>query len=324
MEKVKNKIGIDKISLTGFKIKNIDMVNYDLEKKTKTTRQKILKDNYERYQLIKYRIKGENYYKLILYPSRILWGNNIKNANVSEFLKALEWVKEELKEKGLILEGIEQAKIKEIEININLKISFQEYETAFKMLLPTAKIYGKNKKDGLSVETLETKGKTNGFKIYDKAKQQKLYYGLVRFEYYLKDIHYQMICQKNGYSGDLQTLIKKPFLLSVIFKQKTKDLYKKTLKYINREIKKPLKNRYTEIKKYNKTATKKDIKPIYKQLEMVEPYGIFDKNILVSIIKESNEKNKNREIKKVLELYRDFNELEKLKQLYIFIIVYGI
>lgn len=324
MKRIKNKIGIDKISLTGFKIKNINAVNYDLEKKTKTTKQKILKDNFERYQLIKYRIKEENYYKLIIYPSRILWGNNIKNVNIYEFLKALEWTKQDLKSKGLTLEGMDKAKIKEIEININLKISFREYEKIFKMLLPTAKIYGKNKKDGVNIETLETKGKTTSFKIYDKSKQQKLYYGLVRFEYYLKDISYQVACKKLGYEGDLQTLIKKPFLLVVVFKQKIKELYKKTLKYINKEIKKPLKIRYTEIKKYNSTASKKDIKPIYKQLEKVEPYGIFDKNILVSIIKEGKEKNKTREINKILKTYHSLNELEKLKQIYILIIIDGI
>lgn len=323
IEKEKNKIGIDKIAITGFKIKNIDTINYDLEKKAKETQQKILKDSLERYQLIKYRINKKNYPKLILYPSRILWGNNIKNTKVNEFLKALKWAKSELEKRGLILEEFEKAKIKEIEININLEISFQEYEKIFRILLPTAKIYGKNKKDSVSVETIETKGKTTSFKIYDKGKQQSLSKGLVRFEYYLKELEYQIICEKSGYSGDLQTLIKKPFLLTEIFKQKIKELHKKALKYINKEIEKPLKLKYNEIKKYNSTAIKKDIKPIYKQLEKVEPYGIFDKNILIKIIKESKEKNKKREINKILEIYKDLNELEKLKQIYKFIIIYG-
>lgn len=324
MERLKNKIGIDKISLTGFTVKYLNVINYDLDKKTKTTRQKILKDKYERYQLIKYRIKEQNYYKLILYPSRILYGENIKNVNVKELLKALDWTKKELNSKGVFLEKVEQAKIKEIEININLKIAFKEYEKAFKLLNPNSKIYGSNKTDGVNIETIEAKGKTASFKIYDKGKQLRLYYNLVRFEYYLKDTSYKLVCQKIGYEETFQTLIKKPFLLVEIFKQKIKKMYKKALKYVNEEVKKPLKIKYTEIKKYNSKASKREIRPIYKQLETVKPFGIFDKNILINIIKESREKNKNREIKKVIELYKDFNELEKLKRLYILVIVDGI
>ena len=307
----KNKIGIDKISLTGFKVKYLNIINYDLDKKTKTTRQKVIKDNFERYQLIKYRIKEQNYYKLIIFPSRIIWGNNIKNVNIKELLKALEWTTQELK-------------IKEIEININLKVSFKEYENTFKLLIPKAKIYGINKKNSVGIETIETKGKISSFKIYDKGKQNKLFCNLVRFEFYLKDAPYGAICKNMGYDGTLQTLIKKPFLIVEIFKHKIKEMYRKTSKIINKEIKKPLKDEYMKIKKYNSNADKKEIKQIYKQLENIKPFGIFDKNILINIIKESQEKNKKREIKKVMEKYKDFDGLEKLKHIYILIVVNGI
>lgn len=325
MEKLKNKIGIDKISLTGFTVKNLNLVNYDLEKKTKTTRQRVIKDKYERYQLIKYRTEEQSYYKLIFYPSRILWGTNIKNVNIKEFLKALKWAKEELKIKGIYLKEMEKATIKDIEININLKIDFESYINIFRVLIPKGAIYGKNRNDHINIETIETKTTTTGFKIYNKGKQQRTGFKLVRFEYWLENSNYYQLLKKLGYDNTLQTLIKKPFLLVDIFKLKIKDMFKKALKYIKEKIYKPLKNEYLSLKKYNSMATKKEIKPIYKQLENIKPFGIFDKKLLVEIIKNSQyEKNKSREMKKILEIYRELNEMEKLKNIYSMIIIDGI
>lgn len=322
---LKNKIGIDKISLTGFTIKNLNVVNYDLEKKTKTTRQRVLKDRFERYQLIKYRTEEQSYYKLIFYPSRILWGNNIKNVNIKELLKALEWTRQELETKGIYLEELEKATIKDIEININLKIDFENYINIFRLLIPKGAIYGKNRNDNINIETIETKTTTTGFKIYNKGKQQNTSFKLVRFEYWLENSNYYQIVNKLGYDNTLQTLIKKPFLLVDIFKLKIKDMFRKALKYIKEKIYKPLKKEYTNIKKYNSVVSKKSIKPIYKQLENIKPFGIFDKNILIGIIKASQyERNKNREIKKIMEIYKDFNEMEKLKNIYKLIIINGI
>ena len=147
----------------------------------------------------------------------------------------------------------------------------------------------------------------------------------MRFEYWLENSNYYQIVNKLGYDNTLQTLIKKPFLLVDIFKLKIKDMFRKALKYIKEKIYKPLKKEYTNIKKYNSVVSKKSIKPIYKQLENIKPFGIFDKNILIGIIKASQyERNKNREIKKIMEIYKDFNEMEKLKNIYKLIIINGI
>lgn len=323
------RIGIDKISLYNFSLKT--------EKKFKTLTDS--KDNYlkektiiseELFSIItSYTIYQNNneieesyYNKITFNPNKILTGDNICNSSVEELYVALKKLKEILSSMGVEID-FSEAKVADIEINLNIPVDFEDYSQVFMLFfkqLSNAKAISaitqsyKNKYFKIDESFFARLSRKSTFKVYSKDREKKLSTKITRLEYYFEDNSYKYLAEKFGANNTIRALTNE--LIEDIFRYKaTKDFIKKSFTYIETELKPLLEREYLAFKQANKLArisNKKEERNVYKYLEQ---FWIFDNSFLIELVEKHNSKNKGREIKRIFEKFSQHDNLKKLNYL---------
>lgn len=323
------RIGIDKISLYNFSLKT--------DKKFKTLTD--TKDNYVKEKMIiseelfsvitsytiyqnDSRIEESYYNKLTFNPNKILTGDNICNSTKEDLDIALSKLTEILTSMGIEID-FSQAKIADIEINLNVPVGFEDYSQVFMLFF---KQFSSAKAISAITQSNQTKyfkvdesffarlSRKSTFKVYSKDREKKLKDKITRLEYYFEDNSYKYLAEKFGADNTLAALNDK--LIQDIFKYKAKkDFIKKSFVYLEKELKPLLEREYLAFKEANRlarTSGKKEERNVYKYLEQ---FWIFDNSFLVELIEKYNSKNKSREVKKIFLKYSQYDNLKKLNYL---------
>ena len=210
-----NETGIDKLIL-----KSLDPTIIDINKLILRKNVKITKNGYFRTYLIdnipteigdieirdsifflrmgmkKIGKKMIEFEKLELNPSIIIHGNNINNINKStDLLLAIDILKNRLSFYGIDID-IQSCMIKEIELNKNIILnhSFNEYKQCFDLITETLPLRFKNKSSYFNNEIKEYTGfkaenEQLSLKFYNKSLEQNLFlpYNILRVEYKFKN-----------------------------------------------------------------------------------------------------------------------------------------
>lgn len=331
------KIGIDKISLYNFDVNMSESDEFYLyEDYEKGIKKEIIKNEWcsivHAYYLTKdnktKEIQEKNYKNITLNPNKILYGHNVGNSTPQELKKALEKLKEKLKEKNVYID-FSNAKIKDIEININIPKDFKEYTQVFKHLIRQTKKpqeIGAFIKTEIYKERIQTESlfgiikKNTILRIYNKSLESGLDYPLSRIEFLIKKGALNYYLEKNKKENNLNVLFENPDIINNIFIEKITDIFKKARKDIQERIKGYLTREYLAFKSSGKLArehNRTEKRGVYNYL--VDNFIVFDYNILIEIVKEFNKKNASREIKIIKEKYSYLNNIEKLNYLIEFI-----
>ena len=260
--------------------------------------------------------------KLTFNPNKILRGNNIQNSSIEDLKMALEELKNILERDGIIVD-FTNAKIADIELNINIPIDFNENFEVFllfaKQHINFAKgIYSITNANRISDFKYDESlfiplSKNTTFKIYSKDRESNLPYKLTRLEYCLETSSYKYQCEKYGVDNSLSYLLSSETFIETLFRERLKkDFILKMFDYLEREVKPTLENKYKIFKQNNALARqtgRKEARDVYRYLEQ---YWIFDYTFLIELVEKYNSKNKGREIKRIREKYSKHNNLQKL------------
>ncbi|WP_294727683.1 phage/plasmid replication protein [uncultured Fusobacterium sp.] len=325
------RIGIDKISLYNFSIKTnkefqklIDNRGNCVKEKTIITDELFsIINSYTLFQ------EGEElqeniFNKIVFNPNKLLTGDNICNTTPDQLPKVIEKLTKLLKEKGVEID-FSEAKIADIEINLNVPVDFNDYSEVFTLF------YKQLKKSKLISEISDSEkisefridesyfsrlSRSVTFKIYSKDREKGLNFKVTRLEYYLESLAYKYAMSKYNLDSSLKDLIANPKVIEDIFRERVKkDFIIKSLKYIDNNVKPVLEREYIAFKKANalaKMTGRKEERNVYKYLEK---FWIFDYSFLIELIEKHNIKNKGREIKRVLKKYIQHDNLKKLNYL---------
>lgn len=274
-------------------------------------------------------IKTKIYSRLTFNPNKELYKHNIYNSKKSEIDYALDKLLNDLKKRGIEID-LSTAKIREIEINKNFSIDFDEYINAFEIIalqLPNSGYYGKYNREAYTVEDLK-KDKTifdsndrRIFRLYDKSEEVKKknnidISSLVRFEFtFLKRIVYEYFKKKNlenSFYNLSDELIEDMFIYYF-------ELYISSK--VNNHIKiksAKLEEEYLKFKRDQKQA-KQFKRPVKRKVyEYLKKFIIYDKQQILDIVKIYNNKNYYREKEKIEIEFSDKNTFEKLSNLHPF------
>ena len=325
------RIGIDKVTLYNFDFEIMpgenEIINsLEIEKESNVKRI-IIKNELCNILDVCYNGEENKRYKLISFnPNKILEGHNIRNSTPKELKKAMEKLKDYLKEKGAII-NFENAKIKEIEININIPVNFLEFKETFRALMKPLGKYqeisdinqSEKIKESTELESLFAKINNNTIlRIYNKSKESNINTSISRIEFSIKKGSLNYYLGKLGKENNINVLFENENIITDIFKDKLNKIFKKTLEYVEKK-KIVLKNEYIAFKNAGRLAKKygrKEHRGIYTHLEKM---GIFDYNILIDIIKTCSLGNVWRETQTVKNKYSHINNIEKLNYLMEFI-----
>ena len=346
------KIGIDRVVINSFKVLNFD----DLEKKEIVRSQditEIIEVKDDMYTLIYSRkMKANNeiysYSTLEFNPCKIADGHNIYNANSNELKNTIIGIINNLKTRGIDID-ISEAKIKEIEINITLPLSFDQlqeiilligranYKKALGMYsFNNEDIPGMIKKDrSLYLNSgKENTGKV--IKIYDKtfeiySKQGiMLDENLTRLEVLFGQDYYRSTLERIGLDNDLKTFIANN-ITSGIFRQAIEtEIVLRPQKYIS-VIKKRLLDEFLNFRRNEKVKREyreklkiqgKEIPEEYKEERGVFEYlkkeaWIFDCDFLIEIVNRNiPSKRRYDYIKQIEKKYKNIKNMALLKDFY--------
>lgn len=260
--------------------------------------------------------------KLTFNPNKVLRGNNIENSSIQELKEALEKLEILLEKEGIIID-FSNAKIADIEINLNLPINFNEYFEVFLLFAKQHLNYAKGIYSITNAERInEFKydeslfiplSKNTTFKIYSKDRESNLPYHLTRLEYCLETSSYKYQCEKYRVDNSLNYLLSSKDFIETLFKERLKkDFIFKMFDYLEKEVKPILESKYKIFKQNNALARqtgRKEVRDVYRYLEQ---YWIFDYTFLIELVERYNSKNKGREIKRIREKYSKHNNLQKL------------
>ena len=173
-----SKIGIDRVVLSNFKIRNWDKLDKKeiIDKLIYTQKLNFKDENYDFSYCNNLKDTGEEYdiSYLEFNPIKLMTGLNIYNANMEDFKKCILYIEDSFKKSGIELD-LSEAKIKEIELNITLPIVYSD-------LSEVITLFGKaNKKRGLGLYTIDPDEtsihkmqKTGTFYINPKRKTGKV------------------------------------------------------------------------------------------------------------------------------------------------------
>lgn len=258
-------------------------------------------------------------------PNKILFGNNIYNTAKEELLEAIEKLKELLKSHGIKV-NLENAKIKEIEINCNFNKDFTELKEVFEVLFIKSPDLKKiaNYEGGISYKkmfidrTIQGNWKSFMGIAYDKKKQVNneslLSEPLSRLEWRFSTGIINYYLQKNNVENSLENIIHNFQVLENIFKEHTfNKLVDPAMKFIDRKLKSDLERGYLKFKEGAKFSRKngfKEERNVYRYLE--NNYWIFDKSFLIKIVSMHDKSHKNREIARIKDRYFQHSNLKKL------------
>ena len=270
-------------------------------------------------------LKTKIYSRLTFNPNKLLYGHNIYNSKKSEIDYALDKLLDILKKRGIEID-LSTAKIREIEINKNFSIDFDEYIKAFEIIalqLPNSGYYGKYNREAYTVEDLK-KDKTifdsndrRIFRLYDKSEEVKKknnidISNLVRFEFtFLKRLIYEYFKKKN-LENSLYNL-SDDFIEEMFIYYFELYISSKVNKHINIKSAK-LEEEYLKFKRDQKQA-KQFKRPVkYKVYEYLKKFIIYDKQQILDIVKIYNNKNYYREKEKIEIEFSDKDTFEKLSE----------
>lgn len=346
------KIGIDRVVINNFSVLNFE----ELEKKEIVKAQDItevieVKD--EMYILTysrKTRADNEvySYSTLEFNPCKIADGHNIYNADLKELKDAIAAIIKSLQFRGIEID-VSEAKIKEIEINITLPLSFEKLREVvlligranYKKALGMYSFSNENipdliKKDrSLYLNSTEFKKENTGkvIKIYDKTFEIYTKQGilideeLTRLEVLFGQDYYRSVVERFGSDNSLKAFIAND-VIGEMFKQAiTTEIVLRPQKYIT-VIKKRLTDEFLNFKRNEKVKReyrellkiqKKEIPPEYKEERGVFEYlkkeaWIFDCSFLTEIINEHvTSKRRYDYVKQIEKKYKAIKNLSLLK-----------
>lgn len=329
------RIGIDKISLYNFELKTNKSFKKLIETKENVLKEKnIISDEFfsliSSYTLFEDNSEiRESYYNNITFnPNVLLTGNNICNSSTEDLKKSLEILTNILREKDIFID-FSEAKIADIEININIPIDFNEYTEVFLLFFRQLRnskainaIVNTEKFSETKIEEsyFSRLNKNITFKVYSKTREKNLDVDITRMEYFIETSAYEYSLKKYGKDNYLRTLLDNPGILKDIFLNRVKkDFLIKSISFIENNIKPVLEREYLAFKNANRLARKigrKEERNVYRYLEK---FWIFDYSFLIDLIKEYDPYHKSRETKTIIKKWSHYNNLKKLNYLEDFI-----
>ncbi|UUV16957.1 hypothetical protein NRK67_03350 [Fusobacteria bacterium ZRK30] len=325
------RIGIDKLVLSGIKVETDQKSLFTEGQGWIEEKFEIKEELFSIEKTIKLYESGEvrEVTYLRFNPNRILHGHNIYNARNFELKESINRLMSLLNSKNISID-LSQAKISEIEININLDIIFEEYKEVFTLLflkLPKLRKIGninlnESYKKLFSDSTLDGGWKNHKVRVYDKKREvdddNLLDFELTRLEWWLSSATYKYYAtERFNIDNTLEALLEDQNILNRIFIELCREkLFKEAYRYLEKELVPNLELSYLELKKQNKLARSKgrySKRSVYKYLE--DNSWIFDRSNLENIINIHNKKNRGREIKRIRDKYSHLNNKDKLSYL---------
>lgn len=324
------RFGVDKLSIYNFKLtchnelKAIED-NESYLKESLYIREKGLFNLEYSITLMKNSNEVKEYSVLTFNPNRIIYGHNIYNSKKEEIDYALDKLLKSLKIKGIELD-LTAAKIKDLEININFSVDYQEYYEVFLLMisqLRNSKYFGEIKnskkfKDKFLDEGLFNRNTRKAVRIYDKAREVKSKEGidisyLSRFEMTLFRPSINFFCKKNNLVNEFKNL--SDSFIEEIFKYYfERDINSRIYEFLN-QLKKILESEYLAFKNTQKLARRSNKKIKYKIYDYLKEFWIFDKEHLISIIKEYDSSHLSREREKINKEFYQKENFFKLKEI---------
>jgi len=295
-----NKIGIDRVVLNNFNIKNLD----ELEKKVLDTNTEIseLIEVKEKLFTLRYstHLKANNELYILadldFNPNTILENHNLYNVRGNELKQAVEVLKETLNRSGVEID-LEKAKVKTLEINKTIDYPFKSLEEVFLVigrtnLKKSIGLYSfqdeniprkiREERSLYINSTLNSKKTITGkeIKFYDKTfeffrtKKIKLDMELTRAEVTAGRDYYRDIVVKLGsfkglkLSNSLNDLVENDWVLDeILIRALIPEVKIKPLRFIENVIKKNLRKEFINFRRTEKT--KREIRKKY--IENNEP-----------------------------------------------------
>lgn len=268
----------------------------------------------------------KTYKNLRFNPNKILYGQNVHNSRGEEVLEALELLKKILKERGIEI-GFDNASIRDLEININFEMKFENLKETLELLFSETqnlkKIANYNGgscyKDMFSDKTIQCNWGTYGAIAYCKNSETKdeIGFPVTRLEWRFKNSIYSYYCKKLELDSSLESFFKNFEIVEKIFRDYThKKMFEKSFKKIDEELKPNLEKGFIEFKKNNKLGKnlgKKQKRDVFKYLE--DKYWIFDSSFLKTLVEEHDKIHKTREFDRIDRKFSHHNNLEKLDYL---------
>lgn len=320
------KIGIDRIVLNNFKVENfLQLEKKKIIKQSETIERFEYNDN--NYSLTYSMIKNEsgeyNIATLEFNPGKMKEGHNLYNASIRDLKISLDEIVKEMMSKGVILD-LEEAKIKELEINTTLNMSFLELQDVI-MLIGRANyqkalgLYSFNAESipnkihrdrNLYINTKNTDFKKENrgkvIKIYDKTFEMLLNQGIeldrevTRVEVLFGRDYYKYVVEKRQLDNSLKTFLSVDIIKDLFQDALKVEVKEKPLKELEK-IKKNLSYEFKNFKRNEKVKREmrkklnlhnkeipehlREERGIYKYLE--QNSWIFDFKFLLEITKEN-------------------------------------
>lgn len=323
------RIGIDKISLYNFKLNTDREFKKEVEYKDNSIKERTILENqffsfvssYVLYQTPQ-GVEESVYNRITFNPNKLLTGDNVSNCSSQDLLIAIDKLKSLLKLNGVEID-LSEAKIADIEINLNVPIELEEYKDVFLLIfeqfkyadviseLTHQKEYERKKEDKGFFSALS---KSVTFKVYSKSKEKGLAFPVTRLEYFFEMSAYKyLVEEKYQLDNSLTTLISYPNLLENIFRHRARnDFAQKVFKYLEKTHKPLLEERYLAFKNSNKLAREKGRKEERDVYGYLEKFWIFDYSFLIEIVNEHDPKHKGRETQRIIKKYSQYKNLGKL------------
>lgn len=322
------RVGIDWLTLYNFEL-TYKNTNFISEKITDEFYQESFKKEEPSYSIeftkrLYEEGKETNFQSLRINPNKILYGHNIHNARSEELSQAIDILIKKLDEEGIILD-LKNAKIKDIEINLNIPKPFRELKETFELLfsdVPGAKKIGrltpnKSYKHMFEDETIYGSYNYSLVKVYDKTEESKLDIDITRLEWRFLKRTYANIMKAQEVDNSLNQLLLDFTVIDKLFVEKTKSkLFIKGMNYLEKVLKKNLEIEYIRFKENNKLGVslgKKEKRGVFKHLE--ETCWIFDYSFLIELVSKYDKPHKSREIKNIKSKFSNHNNLEKINYL---------
>lgn len=322
------RFGVDKLSIYNFKLSCHNELkavedNESYLKESLYIREKGLFNLEYSITLMKNSNEVKEYSMLTFNPNKILFGHNIYNSKKAEIDYALDKLLEIFKSKGIEL-NIENSKLKDIEINLNFSVDYQEYYEVFLLMisqLRNSKYFGEIKnskkfKDKFLDEGLFNRNTRKAVRIYDKSREVKSKEGiniscLSRFEMTLFRPSINFYCKKNNLINDFSSLTDS--FIEEIFKYYFERDINSNINSFLEDLRKIIESEYIAFKNTQKLARKFKKKEQRKIYEYLKQFWIFDKEQLISIIKEYDKAHFSREREKI---NKEFNNRDNFYKLY--------
>lgn len=325
------RVGVDKITLHGFEIIQMDENKIFTQKNKDSTYTKVHIDDelFNLFSSIKVFDNGEmrRFQNISFNPNKLLFGHNIHNSREIELKESIKKLDSILRNQNIILD-FTNAKITDIEVNQNFDIYFADYYEVwllfFSQLDDSKTTFGikKSKKleDKLKVESFYKDQGSHKVRAYDKTQEVNKPYVFTRkvsrVEFTFRGTTYAYFMKKLGIDNSLEELIKNMQHIDLMFLEFIqKNFFKNVAKFIQNEIKDVSELEYLMFKQKNKLAKatkRKQERNVYKYLDK---FWVFDKSFIIEIIARHDKKHKSRETKRINKLLAHRDNLQKFNYL---------